>query len=66
MLKHGISIPQVDVGGMAKRTDRTQLYRNIAANPTERQVFQKIIAAGTAVIVQVIPSDKAVNITKYL
>ena len=66
LLKRGISIAQVDVGGMAQRKDRTQLYRNIAASPKERQVFQEIIAAGTYVMVQVIPSDKAVNITQYL
>lgn len=66
LIEGGVDIPTLNVGGMGMKTGREKLYKNITASPEEKKVFNDLIAGGMNVFVQVVPQDKAVDLSKYL
>nr|WP_242704018.1 PTS sugar transporter subunit IIB [Enterococcus sp. 669A] len=66
LVDHGISIEEVDVGGMGTRKDRNVLYKNISTSPEENEQFKQLIAKNVNVFVQVMPQDKPADVAKFL
>lgn len=66
LIKGGVQIDHLNVGGMGNKKGRTQLYRNISASFEEREVFKDIVGEGTKVEVRVLPGDNGADISKYL
>lgn len=66
LLQKGVTIKELNVGGMGLRGNRSQVYRNIAASDDERDVFKKMITQKIVINIQVIPSDSKIDISKYL
>lgn len=66
MIENEIHVENVIVGGMGKNGERSTLYKNISASQAERDCFKKIIDKGVKVYLQVLPSDKQVDIDSYL
>lgn len=58
----GVMLDAVNIGGMGIGGKRTTVYKNIAADLEERQAIKELIAKGVDVKIQVIPSDKIVEI----
>ena len=57
----GAHIPEINISG-----ERTTLYKNIAADPQERDAIRKFLDQGIQVKIQVIPADKVVDVAGLL
>jgi len=66
LIKKGIKIETVNVGGMAMANNRTTLFKNIAASMDEREIFKNLIENGIDIKIQIVPSEKIYNIKNYL
>lgn len=61
MIDAGIPLPKVILGGMGIKRDRERLNRNISANAEEVASMRRIIAKGTQIYYQLVPSDVPQN-----
>ncbi|WP_332237373.1 PTS sugar transporter subunit IIB [Sporolactobacillus sp. KGMB 08714] len=66
LIENGANIKKVIVGGMGANKQRTKLYKNISASESERETFRKIINHDIEVKVQIIPTDKAIDVAGLL
>lgn len=66
MIDQGVNIPEINLGGMGSKQDRTKLYKNIAANEAERQTFKNLLENGNCVYIQVVPNMERAELDKYL
>jgi len=66
LLKKGVEIKQIGVGGMGAKSDRTKLYRNIAASEDERTILKEMLEQGIDVFIQVIPDSDRVDLKSVL
>lgn len=64
MLEHGVPLKKIVVGGMGKRADRKPLFKAISASNDEIELLKKMESEGVEVVVQIVPSDKAMPISK--
>ena len=62
----GAHIPAINIGGMGISGERKTLYKNIAADPQERDAIRKFLDQGIQVKIQVIPADKVVDVAGLL
>lgn len=66
LLKQGITIEKVVVGGMGANQERSVLYKNISASDAERLTFKEIIDQGVKITIHIIPDQKEIDLEKYL
>lgn len=66
LVDNGISIAEIDVGGMGTRTNRSVLYKNISTSDEENNHFKSLLSKNIKVYIQVMPQDKPVNVETYL
>lgn len=66
LIKGGVDIEKVNVGGMGARPGRKSIYKNISASQEEKKIFKEILSLGKKVYMQIVPDDKKVDIEKYL
>ena len=66
LVDHGITIDEVDVGGMGARNDRSVLYKNISTSAQGNEEFKQLLEKNVNVFIQVMPQDKPVSIAEYL
>lgn len=62
----GVGLDAVNLGGMGINEERTTLYKNLAASEAERAAIKAMLDAKVDVKIQVIPSDKIVEVTDLL
>jgi len=60
LLRAGVAIDVLNVGGMGAGPGRRPLHRNISASDDERAAMREIEAAGTRVEIRVVPDDRPV------
>lgn len=66
LVKSGIKIEKLIVGGTGARSDRKALYKNISASKEERRIFKNLIDQGMDITIHIIPDQKETNLEKYL
>lgn len=66
LVEKGVQINELNVGGIGMKPGRTTIYRNIAINQEEKDVFKKLISNGMKVTVQIVPNDTATDIEKLI
>lgn len=66
LLDHDIVLDMLNIGGMGMKSGRTKLYKNIAASAQERDDFRMLLAKKLVMKVQVVPTEKAEDLSKYL
>ena|SRR5690625_2323656 len=66
LIKAGVAIKELNIGGMGSKAGRKNLYRNIHASPEERETIRKIIEKGVNAIVRIVPDDRGVDVQRYL
>ena len=62
LLKEGIEIKKVILGGMGAKNGRKTFNRNVSASGEEVECFKRIVEGGVEIFYQLVPNDKAVNI----
>lgn len=66
LVNSGIKIDYVNVGGMGGAADRTKFYKNISMSDSEKADIKELLENGVELSVQVIPSDKKIDIKTLL
>ncbi|WP_313578107.1 PTS sugar transporter subunit IIB [Lacrimispora sp.] len=66
LLRAGIKVPKIILGGMGAKAGRMTFNKNVSANEEERECFKRIIGSGVEICYQLVPGDKEVNIRKLL
>lgn len=56
----GLKLDALNVGGMGICKGRTNLYKNVSANPEEVSILRELEARGIKVYFQAVPSDRQV------
>lgn len=62
----GIEIPFVNIGGMGMTPGRKKLYQNISSSDEENEIIRELLKKGVKIEIQIVPSQKKVDITKVL
>jgi PTS system mannose-specific IIB component len=55
LVKAGVSIKELNLGGMGATQGRKQLYRNISISSEEKEIFKELLSLGVNVFVQIVP-----------
>ena len=66
LLNAGVEIKEVNLGNMGGAAGRKRFNLNVNASDAEVQDFKGIIAKGTDMYAQMVPSDKKIELTKLL
>jgi len=66
MIKGGISLPTVILGGMGFKDGRTRINKNISASSEEVECMKRIVAMGTKIVYQLVPSTAQINFENAL
>lgn len=66
LVENGVDLQEINIGGMGISGERKTLYKNIAADPAERDALQEFIQKGITVKIQVIPQDKSIDVATVL
>ncbi len=66
LLKGGIPISKVTLGGMGFKEGRRRINKNVSCSEEEIQCLKEIISLGTAIEYQLVPSEPAQNFAKIL
>ena len=66
LVKNGIALEKINIGGMGARPGRKTLYRNISASEEEMNQLKELTELGLAVDIQMVAEDTAINVKKYL
>lgn len=66
LLNNGIDIKDVILGAMSSAADRKKLIRNVYASKDEINCMNRILDHGTTIHYQLVPNDKALDISKTI
>lgn len=66
LVKNGITLEKINIGGMGARPGRKTLYRNISASEEEMNQLKELTDLGLVVEIQMVAEDTAINVKKYL
>ncbi|SFL58856.1 PTS system mannose/fructose/N-acetylgalactosamine-transporter subunit IIB [Pelosinus propionicus] len=55
LIKAGVNIADLNLGGMGATQGRKQLYRNISISAEEKAIFKELLTLGVDVFVQIVP-----------
>lgn len=60
MVKQGVPIPLLNIGGMGAASNRSKLYKNISASTEEIDAMHALERLGTKVEIRIVADDNAV------
>ncbi|MGO2953347.1 MAG: PTS sugar transporter subunit IIB, partial [Lactobacillus sp.] len=66
MVKHGIDIKEVDLGGMGAKDGRQTLYQYISTSREEDKCFLDLLEKGIDVYVQIVPQNDKIPIRSLI
>ncbi|MGL4572808.1 MAG: PTS system mannose/fructose/N-acetylgalactosamine-transporter subunit IIB [Clostridium sp.] len=66
LIKAGVDLKQLNLGGMGAKAGRKQFYKNISMSDEEREAFKEIMKNNVDVFVQIVPDAKQISIEKLL
>ncbi len=64
LMKGGVSMSELNVGGMGFQPGRKMVLRNIQISPEELKQLQEIAANGVHVFCQIVPDGKKIELDK--
>ncbi|MDH6365402.1 mannose/fructose/N-acetylgalactosamine-specific phosphotransferase system component IIB [Enterococcus sp. PF1-24] len=66
LVKGGIKLPQVNLGGMGIRDERKPFIKNVACDEVEIEAIREIVNKGIHVFYQLVPEQRLIEITNLL
>jgi PTS system mannose-specific IIB component len=66
IIKLGVPVPGLNIGGMKNDGTKRQISKAVSVTPAEEQALRDIAAAGTRVVIQMVPRDSAASLEKAL
>lgn len=59
VVKLGVKIEELNIGGMRFQEGRRQLTKALSVTPQEEQAFRNLLAQGVRITIQMVPNDEA-------
>ncbi|MEW6524891.1 MAG: PTS sugar transporter subunit IIB [Bacillota bacterium] len=66
LVKAGVDIPLLNVGGMGGRPGSQPIYRNIHATPGDVEAFQELARLNVNVMFQIVPASEKKSLSEVL
>jgi len=66
LVKAGVKIKSLNLGGIGARQGRKQLYKNISVSDEEKQSFKELMEHGVNIFMQIVPDAKQISLDKLL
>lgn len=66
LINHGISISEIDLGGMGAKQGRERIYHTISISSEEKESFKRLISQGVHVFIQIMPQNDLVEMNDLL
>lgn len=66
LLEKGVTLKELNVGGMGANVGRGKLYKNISASSEEIETFKKIMNKDVKVTIRIIPDDSTIQMNKLV
>jgi PTS system mannose-specific IIB component len=66
LINGGILLDKVILGGMGAKEGRNKFNKNVSASPKEVESIKRILGKGIAMYYQLVPSEKADDVKKFL
>ncbi len=64
LVKAGVGIKELNLGGMGAKQGRKQFYKNISVSDEEKESFKELKELGVNVFVQIVPDAKQIPLDK--
>lgn len=62
LVKKGVQIKALNIGGMGAKEGRKKFFKNISASKEEIEIFKKLLEEGINVMIQIIPDEKITDV----
>ena len=62
----GVVLDKIILGGMGAKEGRKRFNKNVSASPEEVECIRRILDKGIGMYYQLVPSEKAVDVKKFL
>ncbi|MBA5851595.1 PTS sugar transporter subunit IIB [Clostridium sp. cel8] len=66
LINSGVTIKELNLGGMGAKHGRKQLYKNISISEEERAAFKELIDKNVNIFLQIVPDAKQIDVSKLL
>ena len=66
MMDLGLKLPEINLGGMGIRGERTPFIKNVACSPDEIEAIKALIDNGTRVYYQLVPEQQVIEAAPYV
>ncbi|WP_207941894.1 PTS system, mannose-specific IIB component [Enterococcus sp. DIV2402] len=66
LVNAGYEIPKLNVGGMRGNAERAKLTKAVSLTPTERESFERMLAKGMDIEIQMVPSESIIKMKEVL
>lgn len=66
MAELGLNLPEINLGGMGLRGERTPFIKNVSCSPDEIEAIKKLRERGTRVYYQLVPEQQVIETDEYL
>ncbi|NPV69230.1 MAG: PTS sugar transporter subunit IIB [Firmicutes bacterium] len=66
LVRAGVKIECLNVGGMGARPGRKQLFRNVSASPEEVELLKEIQASGVEVVFRIVPDERGTALSAVI
>ena len=62
LVKNGVEIKELNIGGMRYQDGREQLTKTLSVTPEERAAFKEMLEAGMKIEIQMVPNDEKIGL----
>lgn len=66
LIEGGVELPRIVLGGMGAKEGRKKFNRNVSASQEEMDSMKRMIAAGTQIHYQLVPTESPTDVRKML
>jgi PTS system mannose-specific IIB component len=66
LVKLGVGIKELNVGGMGASKGRKSFYKNISVSQEEKDIFKELIDKGVDISIQIVPDAKKIDVAKLI
>ena len=66
LVKKGVGIKELNVGGMGASKGRKSFYKNISVSQEEKDIFKELTNSGIDISIQIVPDAKKIDVARLL
>lgn len=66
LIEGGVELPRIVLGGMGAKEGRKKFNRNVSASQEEMDSMKRMIAGGTQIVYQLVPTESPTDVRKML